>query len=205
VVIDTREFDANGNVISGSLDLADKDSTTAALNTAVGSAVKTSLDVGAGFIKGGGNLLEQVGTAAGLLGADMDNVVRMTGKEIQSAVNDMRSDEFKDKQNVMNKAIQAAGGEGNFAQIVETFKQGGANPVQTAAFIIEQGTTLLVGGGAMTAARALGAGMTVAEASALAANAITQGSSVASEVYDDNIRMGLTPEDALTRARAAGA
>ena len=205
VVIDTREFDSLGNVISGSLDLADKDSTTAALNTAVGSAVRTALDVGSGFIKGGGNLLEQVGTAAGLLGADMDNVVRMTGKQIQKSVNEMRSDEFKDKQNVINKAIQAAGGEGNFAQIVETFKQGGANPVQTAAFIIEQGTTLLVGGGAMTAARALGAGMTVAEASALAANAITQGSSVASEVYDDNIKMGLSQEDALTRARAAGA
>jgi hypothetical protein len=205
VVTDDRVWDAAGNVVSGSLNLAGEGTVTAALNTAVGSAIRTGLDVGAGLIKGGGNLLEQVGTVAGLLGADINNPVRVAGKSVSQAVSDMRSTEFKDDQKLMNKAIAAAGGEGFFAQAVETFKQFGASPIQTAAFIAEQGTSLLVGGGAMTAARALGAGLTVAEAAALTVNAVTQGASVASETYDALIKQGKSLEEALASSRAAAA
>jgi len=204
VVNDDRVFDEMGNVISGSIELADNDTKVAALQTAIGSSIRTALDIGAGLIKGGAGVIEGAGTFAGLLGADMDNVLRSTGKSAQEAVQSFRSNEFKSDQKLMNDAIKAAGGEGNFAQAMETLIQFGTNPVQAAAFIAEQGVSLLVGGGAMTAARALGAGMTVAEAASLTANAVLQGASVASETYDEKKKQGATEDEAKNAARAAG-
>jgi hypothetical protein len=63
--------------------------------------------------------------------------------------------------------------------------------------------SLLVGGGGMAAARALGAGVKVAEATAIALNATTQGASVAEETYKDAVSNGKTPEQAMTAARIA--
>lgn len=205
VVNDDRVFDEMGNVISGSIELSDNDTKVAALQTAIGSSIRTALDIGAGLIKGGAGVIEGAGTFAGLLGADMDNALRSTGKSVQEAVQGFRSNEFKADQKLMNDAIVKAGGEGNFAQAMETLIQFGTNPVQAAAFIAEQGVSLLVGGGAMTAARALGAGLTVAEAASLTANAVLQGASVASETYDEKKKQGATDDEAKNSARAAGA
>ena len=60
VVIDSRVFDAAGNVVSGSLNLADEGTTTAAINTAVGSTIRTGLDILAGIPRGMGSLAEIV-------------------------------------------------------------------------------------------------------------------------------------------------
>ena len=177
-----------------------------AINTAAGNALVKALDVGSGVVKGGANIVGQIGTLAGLTGlVNMDNLVVQTAKQVNDAVDKMRSSDFKNNQELMYGAIAKAGDAGVFAQAVETAKQFGVNPTQLAEFVVENGMSLLVGSGAMTVARGLGAGMTVAEAASLGANALTQGASVAQDTYDQAIKDGVKPEDALTRARAAGA
>jgi hypothetical protein len=177
-----------------------------AINTAAGGALVKALDVGSGVVKGGSNIVGQVGTLAGLTGlVDMDNLAVRTSKQVNDAVDKMRSADFKNDQELMNKAIAAAGNAGVFAQAVEAAKQFGVNPTQLAEFVVQNGMSLLVGSGAMTVARGLGAGMTVAEAASLGANALTQGASVAQDTYGQAIKDGVTPEEALNRARAAGA
>jgi hypothetical protein len=204
VVNDDRVYDALGNVVSGSLELADNDTTVAALQTAVGSAIRTALDVGSGLIKGGAGVLEAAGTVYGLLGGDMDNAAVKTGAQVKAAVDSMRSNEFKENQKLMNDAIKKAGGESQWLAAYETLKQYGTSPIQAATFIAEQGASLLIGGGATLVARGLGAGLTIAETSALAANALIQGGSVAKETYDELKKQGATEDEAKNAARASG-
>ena len=202
VVQDTRVWDANGNIISGSLNLVDQDTKLGALNTAAGQFVKNSLDVGSGFIKGGADVASQIGTLAAVSGlANMDNALTRYGADIRASVDSMRSNEFKGNEKLMQDAIAKAGSEGFFAQAIEAAKQFGANPLQTAEFIARNGVSLLIGSGGMAAARALGAGVKVADAAAIATNAVTQGASVAEETYKDAIANGKTPEQAMTAAR----
>jgi hypothetical protein len=205
VVEDTRVWDNAGNVVSGSLNLADEGTTTAAINTAVGSTIRTGLDILAGIPRGMGALAENAGTLAGLTGlVDMNNIATRTGASAKAAVDAMRSTDFKDDAKLINDAIAKAGNEGFFAQLIETGKQFGASPTQMAAFIVEQSPTLLVGGGGMAAAKALGAGMTTANAAAIGLNAATQGASVAQDAYADAIKAGKSPEQALNASRLAG-
>ena len=176
-----------------------------AINTAAGGAMVKALDVGSGVVKGGSNIVGQVGTLAGLTGlVDMDNLAIRTSKQVNDAVDKMRSTDFKNNQQLMNEAIKKAGNAGMFEQAVETAKQFGVNPTQLAEFVVQNGMSLLVGSGAMTVARGLGAGMTIAEVASLGVNALTQGASVAQETYEQAIKDGVSPEDALTRARVAG-
>jgi DNA-binding phage protein len=176
------------------------------INKAAGNAVVTALDVGSGLVKGGANIVGQLGTLGGLTGlVSMDNIATRTANQISTAVDEMRSSDFKDDQQLMYKAIAKAGDAGVFAQMVETAKQFGTNPTQLAEFVVQNGISLLVGSGAATVARALGSGMTVAEAAALGANAVTQGASVAQDTYEQAIKDGESPETALNRARVAGA
>lgn len=174
-------------------------------NDAIGKAVQTSIDIGLGIPAGGANLLGQIGSIGLMTGlAGPDNALLKTSKEIQASINNLRSTDFKSDQALMNQAISKAGDEGTFSQVVETFKQFGVNPIQTAAFIAENGVTLLTGSGAMVAARALGAGMKMAEVAAITANAVTQGADIAQNAYDQAIALGETPEEALRRGRIAG-
>jgi hypothetical protein len=96
----TNATDAAGNLVGGAQGLGTLDTNTAlgkavdTLQSGLGSAVRTGLDVGSGVIKGGGNLAEQVGTLYGNITGDMDNALRTTGADIKASVNAMRSTDY---------------------------------------------------------------------------------------------------------------
>jgi hypothetical protein len=162
------------------------------------------LNVGSGIIKGGANLMDAVGTVYGLATGDMNNIANQTADQIKASIQEMRSSDFKDNEKLKNQAIAKAGGEGTFNQFVETFKQAGLNPLQTAEFLASNAVSVLVGGGAMAASRLLGAGATVAEAAGILANATIQGGDIAGDTYKRAIEKGATPEEALSSARTVG-
>jgi hypothetical protein len=212
VVEDTRVWDAMGNVVSGELrSVKPGQDTTAgrvasAINEGIGKAAQAFIDVSSGVVKGGANLLNQLGVLGGMTGLiNMDNWATQTAKDINKQIDNIRSTDFKNNQQLLNEAINKAGDAGIVAQAIEAAKQFGSSPIQTAEFIAQNGVSLLLGGGAMATARALGAGMKTAEAAAIGTMAAAQGASVADETYKDAIKNGKTPEDALNSARAAWA
>lgn len=197
--------DAMGNVQVGSQGAGTPDTALGRFvdtaSTKLGQGVQQGLNVGSGFISGGANLLNQAGTLYGLATGNMDNVATQTAGQIKSSLNDILTSDFKGDRAAMSQAIAKAGGEGFFAQLAETFKQYGSNPVQLANFLAEQGPTLLTGAGAMSAAKLMGAGVTAGEAATIVANAGLQGADVASDIYKTAIANNQTPEEALSSAR----
>lgn len=212
VVEDTRVWDAMGNVVSGELKSVTPGTDSAAgrvataINEGIGKAAKAYIDVASGVVKGGASLLNQVGVLGGMTGlVNMDNWATQTAASINKQIDGLKSDEFKNNQKLLNDAINKAGDAGFVAQAIEAAKQFGSSPIQTAEFIAANGPSMLIGGGAMAAARALGAGMKVAEAAAIGTMAATQGASVADEAYKDAIKNGKSEEEALNSARVAWA
>ena len=213
VVNDTRVWNEMGEVVGGELSTvtpnasgstAEKVAQT--VNEGLGKAVQAYLDVSSGVIKGGANLLNQVGVLGGMTGlVGMDNWATQKASDVNKSIDSIRSTDFKNNEQALYAAIEKAGDAGFVAQAIEAAKQFGASPLQTAEFIAKNGVTLLVGGGAMTAARALGAGMGVAEAAAIAANAVSQGADVAGDAYKDALKNGKTEKEALDAARVAWA
>lgn len=213
VVNDTRVWNAMGEVVSGELSTvtpnasgstAEKVAQT--VNEGLGKAVQAYLDVSSGVIKGGANLLNQVGVLGGMTGlVGMDNWATQKATDVNKSIDSIRSTDFKNNEQALYAAIEKAGDAGFVAQAIEAAKQFGANPLQTAEFIAKNGVTLLIGGGAMSVARALGAGMTVAEAAAIGVNAVSQGADVAGEAYKDALKNGKTEQEALDAARVAWA
>jgi len=201
------QYDPQGNVISGStggIPQTALGNVVNTLQTGLGNVVQTGLNVGSGLIKGSGNLIGNVGTLYGLATGDMNNLATQTANDIKTSVEALQSSDFKAQQATMNQAIAQAGGEGVLNQIGETLKQAALNPVQTAEFLATNVPSLFVGGGAIAAAKMLGAGMTLAEATGILANATIQGADIAGDTYARAIQKGETPEEALASARTVG-
>ncbi|NDB50267.1 MAG: hypothetical protein EB030_04505, partial [Actinobacteria bacterium] len=123
----------------------------------------------------------------------MDNWATKTAADMKKVIDGYQNKEFLNNRALMNAAIAKAGNEGIFAQAVESAKQFGLNPLQTAEFIAQQGASLFLGGGAMATARALGAGLTAQQAATIGTMAAAQGASVADQAYRDALKNEKTP------------
>jgi hypothetical protein len=113
VYVDTRTFDAMGNVTGGSLRLADDKTAT---NVRATNIIEQLAATGA---QGLGDLLKSYATTVSLAsGSDMDSVAYKLGKTIEQWGKDRDGEDVVEQTNNMKSAVEAASKEDNF------FKQG---------------------------------------------------------------------------------
>lgn len=166
-------------------------------------------DVGAGLVKGVGNLVQLPGQLYGLATGDFsDTGVLAAGKRIREAGEGMESDVLKQRRAAVQQKVQAAEGQGAIEAFKTSFMETIKDPALLSSFIAEQlpqllpiiatgGTAAgLAAGRASAAALAKGATADVAAKAAQAAavkvgttaaiqtGAVMQGTDVGADTYD---------------------
>ena len=204
VYVDTRTFDAMGNVTSGSLSLADdKTATNVRATGIIGQMIATGA-------QGFGELIQSYSSGAALAsGSNMNNAAYNLGKAIETWGKDRDGSDVVQQSKNMESAIEQAGKEGNiFTQIGILTKAAKDNPLGMISAmgkeVIQEGPGWALGAVAAAGLIAVGGGVTAAALTAAGVAAALDGiesfGAGGREAYDALKKAGV-PED-LAREKA---
>ena len=204
VYVDTRTFDAMGNVTSGSLSLADDKTAT---NVRATGIISQMIATGA---QGIGELMQSYGSAAALAAnGNMSNSLYNLGKAVETWGKDRDGSDVNQQSKNMENAIENAGKEGNiFKQIVILTKAAKDNPLGMISAmgkeVVQEGPGWAFGAVAAAGLLAVGGGVGVAALTAAGVAAALDGiesfGAGGREAYDALKKAGV-PED-LAREKA---
>jgi hypothetical protein len=204
VYVDTREYDALGNVTSGSLGLADdKTATNVRATSIVGQMIATGA-------QGFGELMQSYASGAALAsGGDMSNATYNLGKALETWGKDRDGADVVSQSKNMESAIERAGKEGNiFTQIGILTKAAKDNPLGMISAmgkeVVQEGPGWAVGAVAAAGLLAVGGGVAAAALTAAGVAAAMDGiesfGAGGREAYDA-LKKANVPED-LAREKA---
>lgn len=204
VYVDTREFDLMGNVISGSLSLADdKTATNVRATGIVGQMIATGA-------QGFGELLQNYASGAALAsGGNMSNAAYNLGKALETWGKDRDGEDVVTQSKNMEGAIERASKEGNiFTQIGILTKAAKDNPLGMISAmgkeVVQEGPGWALGAVAAAGLMAVGGGVAAAALTAAGVAAAMDGiesfGAGGREAYDALKKAGV-PED-LAREKA---
>jgi hypothetical protein len=204
VYVDTRTFDAMGNVTGGSLSLADDKTAT---NIRATNIVSQMIATGA---QGFGELIQSYSSGAALAsGGNMNNAAYNLGKALETWGKDRDGADVNQQSKNMESAIESAGKESNiFKQIEILTKAAKDNPLGMISAmgkeVVQEGPGWALGAVAAAGLMAVGGGVAAAALTAAGVAAAMDGiesfGAGGREAYDALKKAGV-PED-LAREKA---
>jgi hypothetical protein len=204
VYVDTRTFDAMGNVTGGSLSLADDKTAT---NVRATNIVSQMIATGA---QGFGELIQNYANGAALVsGSNMNNATYNLGKALEQWGKDRDGDDVVSQSKNMEDAVEKAGKESNiFKQIEILTKAAKDNPLGMISAmgkeVVQEGPGWALGAVAAAGLLAVGGGVGAAALTAAGVAAALDGiesfGAGGREAYDALKKAGV-PED-LAREKA---